>query len=92
MGEVAVIGGRILFARGYRRNDGGEYRYPKIDGVTSSGEIHTDSLSGVKRLEATSEVIETGLSVSGGSGFFREIKSTLRIVVVLCARADYICV
>jgi len=39
-------------------------------GVTSSGEIHADSLSGVERLEAVFEVFKSRLSVSDNGGFF----------------------
>ena len=64
----------------------------KVDRVTNSREIHADGLSGVKRLEPAFEVVEGRLSVSGNSGFVGEIESALRIVVVLCARADDVCI
>jgi len=49
-------------------------------------------LTGVKRLETVFEVVEGRLSVSGKSGFFGEIEGTLRIVVILRAGADDVCV
>lgn len=64
----------------------------EVDGVTNSGEIHADGLSGMKGLEAVFEVFESRLSVSGNGGFFGEIESTLRIVVVLGARTDNVCI
>lgn len=64
----------------------------KVDRVTSLREIHTDGLSGVERLEATFEVIEVRLSVSGHRGFFGEVEGTLGVVVVLGARTDDICI
>jgi hypothetical protein len=64
----------------------------KLGRVTDLGEIHPDGLPGVKRLEAVFEVIEGRLCVSSSGGFIGEVKSTLRVVVVLGARAHNICV
>ena len=60
-------------------------------GVAGSGKIHTKSLSRVGLLEASLEVVERRHSV-GARGFFREIEGTLRIIVVLGARTDDICI
>jgi hypothetical protein len=46
----------------------------------------------MKRLEAALEVIEGRLSVSDDSRFFGEVEGTLRVVVVLRAGADDICI
>ena len=60
----------------------------KVGGVTTSGEIHADSLSGMELLEAVFEVLEGRLSISDDGRFLREVESTLRIIVALRARAD----
>lgn len=64
----------------------------KVGGVTISGEIHADGLSGMELLEAAFEVFKGRLSIPDDGRFVREVESTLRIVVVLRARADDICV
>jgi len=46
----------------------------------------------MERLEAIFEIFKSRLSVSDNGGFFRKIESALRIIVVLGARADNICV
>lgn len=90
-----IIAGRMLFAKdiGEKRGswDGG-IEASKIDRATASGEIHTDGLAGMKRLEAAFIVVEARLSISDKTRFFREVKTTLRIVVIFCTRADNICV
>ena len=60
----------------------------QVTEVTGSGEIHASGLSGVYRLEAAPEVAKGRLDIRTTRRFIREVKATLRVIVVLCARAN----
>ena len=64
----------------------------QVTEVTGSGEIHASGLSGVYRLEAAPEVAKGRLNICTTRRLIREIKAALRVVVVLRARTNNICV
>lgn len=61
-------------------------------GSSGSREIHPDGLSGMGLPESALEVVEAGLGVSENGGFFGEVQSALRIIVVLGTGTDNVCV